>query len=266
MPDPALLTELTLPQIAVCSAIAFVAGCIDAMAGGGGIFTVPTIAALGLPIPNVAGTNKFVSTSGSSTATVSFLVRGKMDKRTALLGGVCAVAGAVCGAVALMQLGKVNEPLAKALFGSLIIVMALYMFFKPQLGGQNAYEGPTARNTAITVSAGVVIGFYDGFFGPGAGSFLVFVMVRFMRFDFVTGTGNAKAMNFGSNFGSLMTFMVLGLVVWPLAIPMGIANAAGSFVGSALAIKKGARFVRWAFLFAAAAVAVRMLWFVATGA
>jgi uncharacterized membrane protein YfcA len=143
--------------------------------------------------------------------------------------------------------------------------MALYMFFKPKLGGESAYEGPTARNTAVVIGAGLVIGFYDGFFGPGTGSFLVFVMVRFLRFDFVTGTGNAKAMNFGSNVGSLATFIYYGLVVWPVAIPMGIANAAGSFLGSSLAIKKGARFVRWAFLIAAAAVAGRMLWFVVTG-
>ncbi len=252
-------------SIGICSAIAFIAGAIDAMAGGGGIFTMPAIAALGLPIPNIAGTNKFVGCSGSSTATVSFLARGKLDRRTALLGASCSLLGSVAGALTLVQLGKINEPLAKGLFGTLIIVMALYMFFKPKFGGANAFEGPTPRNTAITVGAGLLLGFYDGFFGPGTGSFLVFVMVRFLRFDFVTGTGNAKAMNFGSNIGSLATFMIKGLVVWPIALPMGISNAAGAWVGSSLAIRKGAGFVRWAFLLAAAAVASRMLWFVATG-
>ncbi len=257
--------DFTLPQIAACSTVAFIAGLIDAMAGGGGIFTMPAIAALGLPIPNVAGTNKFVGTSGSSTATVSFLARGKLDHFVAALGGVCALLGSIGGALTLMQFGKLNEPVAKGVFGALIIVMALYMFFKPQFGGAYAYAGPTRRNVLITIAAGLIIGFYDGFFGPGTGSFLVFVMVRFMRFDFVTGTGNAKAMNLGSNIGSLATFILAGLVVWPLAIPMGLANAAGSFIGSSLAIRKGARFVRWAFLIAAAAIAARMMWFVATG-
>ena len=254
--------DLSTPQVAACSAVAFIAGLIDAMAGGGGIFTMPALAALGLPIPNVAGTNKFVGTSGSSTATVSFLARGKLDHFVALLGGGCALLGSIGGAIALMQLGKLNEPLTKGLFGGLIIVMALYMFFKPQFGGAYAYAGPTRRNVLITIAAGLIIGFYDGFFGPGTGSFLVFVMVRFLRFDFVTGTGNAKAMNLGSNIGSLATFILAGLVVWPLAIPMGLANAAGSFIGSSLAIKKGAKFVRWAFLLAAGAIAGRMLWFV----
>lgn len=259
------MPDFSTPQIAACSAVAFIAGLIDAMAGGGGIFTMPALAALGLPIPNVAGTNKFVGTSGSSTATISFLARGKLDHFTALLGGLCALLGAVAGAIALMKLGKFNETLTKSVFGGLLIVMALYMFFKPQIGGVSAYAGRTPRNVAITIVAGLVIGFYDGFFGPGTGSFLVFIMVRFLRFDFVTGTGNAKAMNFGSNIGSLATFIIAELVIWPLAIPMGICNAAGSYLGSSLAIKKGSKFVRWAFLFAAAAIAGRMMWFVATG-
>lgn len=255
------MPELDYVRLGVCTAIAFVAGTIDAMAGGGGILTMPAIATFGLPIPVVGGTNKVVGTSGSSTATVSFLLKGKMDRTVALLGGVCALTGGVAGALALIHLGKINETLTKALFGFLLIAMALYMFFKPQIGGENAYAGPTSRNLAITVAAGLTIGFYDGFFGPGAGSFLVFVMVRFLKFDFVIGTGNAKALNFASNIASLVTFIVKGLVVWPIAIPMACANATGSWLGSSLAIRKGAKFVRYVFLLAALAIAGRMLVF-----
>lgn len=258
------MPDFSTSQIAACSAVAFIAGIIDAMAGGGGIFTMPALAALGLPIPNVAGTNKFVGTSGSGTATASFLARGKLDHFTAGLGGLCALLGSIAGANALIRLGKFDDTLTKSVFGGLLIVMALYMFFKPQIGGDSAYAGRTPRNIAITIASGTVIGFYDGFFGPGTGSFFVFIMVRFLRFDFVTGTGNAKAMNLGSNIGSLATFILGGLVIWPMAIPMGICNAAGSFLGSSLAIKQGSKFVRWAFLLAAAAIAGRMMWFVAT--
>ncbi len=257
--------DFTTTQIAACTAIAFIAGLIDAMAGGGGIFTMPAIAALGLPIPNIAGTNKFVASCGSSTATISFLARGKLDYVIASIGGICAVAGSICGALVLMQVGTFDQTLTKSIFGGLLICMALYMFFKPQIGGESAYAGPTKRNIAITIAAGLVIGFYDGFFGPGTGSFLVFIMVRFLRFDFVTGTGNAKAMNMGSNIGALGTFIISGLVVWPIAIPMALANAAGSYCGSHVAIRNGAKFVRWAFLLAAAAIAGRMFWFVVTG-
>jgi uncharacterized membrane protein YfcA len=259
------LPDIPTTHILILCLVAFIAGLIDAMAGGGGIFTMPALAALGIPIPNVAGTNKFVATSGSSTATISFLARGKVDKTIAALGFCCSVIGSILGALALMQLGKINQGLTKGIFGGLLIAMALYMFFKPQFGGESAYAGPTARNLGITIAAGLVIGFYDGFFGPGTGSFLVFVMVRLLKFDFVTGTGNAKAMNFGSNLGSLATFIVSGLVIWPIAIPMGLANAAGAYLGSTLAIKNGAKFVRWAFLVAALAIAARMMWFVIRG-
>ncbi|KAF0246410.1 MAG: hypothetical protein FD180_768 [Planctomycetota bacterium] len=259
------MPDYSVTQISICTAISFIAGAIDAMAGGGGIFTMPAIASFGFPMPVVGGTNKVVGTSGSSTATITFLFRGKVDRVIAPLGAAFALAGSILGALALVHLGKINDTLAKAIFGFLLIAMALYMFFKPQIGGESAYAGPTPRNLALTIAAGALIGFYDGFFGPGTGSFLVFIMVRFLKFDFVIGTGNAKAMNLGSNVGSLATFIVKGLIVWPIAIPMAIANAAGSWIGSSLAIKKGSGFVRWAFLLAAAAIAGRMLWFAVTG-
>ena len=256
--------DLPTASIAVASGIAFVAGLIDAMAGGGGIFTMPTLAAIGLPLPMIAGTNKMVGTSGSSTATVSFLLRGKLDRFVAGLGAACSLIGSVGGATALIQVGKLDGVVTRGVFGGMLIVMALYMFFRPRFGGENAYEGPTRRTIVVTILSGLVLGFYDGFFGPGTGSFLVFVMVRFLEFDFVTGTGNAKAMNFGSNVGSLATFILSGMVVWPVAIPMGIANAAGAWVGSTIAIKRGSKFVRWAFLLAASAIAGRMGWYVVT--
>jgi uncharacterized membrane protein YfcA len=246
-------------HVAACAAVAFVAGMIDAMAGGGGILTMPAIASFGFPMPVVGATNKVVGTSGSVTATLTFLARGKVERRIAGLGAATAAGGAVLGALALVGLGRANEDLTAAIFGVLLVAIALYMFFRPSLGGENAYAGPTARNLLVTAAAGSVIGFYDGFFGPGTGSFLVFVMVRFLRFDYVVGTGNAKCMNFGSNVGSLATFVAHGLVVWSVALPMAAANAAGSWCGSHVAITRGARFIRWVFLAAAVVVAARMI-------
>jgi uncharacterized membrane protein YfcA len=254
VPEPETL------RVALCTAVAFAAGWIDAMAGGGGILTMPAIASFGFPMPVVGGTNKVVGTSGSVTATLTFLGKGRVERRIAGLGAAAAAAGAVFGALALARLGRADERLAATIFGGLLVAVALHMFLKRTLGGENAYAGPTARNLAITAGAGVLIGFYDGFFGPGTGSFLVFVMVRFLRFDYVTGTGNAKCMNFGSNVASLATFAAKGLIVWPVAIPMAAANAAGSWFGSRMAIARGARFLRWVFLAAAVAVAAKMAW------
>jgi len=253
VPEPETL------HVALCTAVAFAAGWIDAMAGGGGILTVPAIATFGFPMPVVGGTNKVVGTSGSVTATLTFLGKGKVERRIAGLGAAAAAAGAVFGALALARLGRADEKLAATIFGGLLVAVALHMFLRKSLGGESAYEGPTARNLAITAGAGVVLGFYDGFFGPGTGSFLVFVMVRFLRFDYVVGTGNAKCMNFGSNVASLATFIAKGLVVWPVAIPMAAANAAGSWCGSRLAIARGAGFIRWVFLAAAVGIAGRLI-------
>lgn len=260
------MSDPSLAGILFCTLVAFVAGVIDAMAGGGGIFTMPALASLGLPVHVVAGTNKFAASGGSSTATLTFLLRGKLDRRVALIGGCCSLLGAVAGALCLIRLGKVDQTFAKGLFGILLVVMALYMFFRPRFGGENAYEGLTRRTLGVLIPAGLLIGFYDGFFGPGTGSFLVFVMVRVLRFDFVVGTGNAKAMNFASNIASLVTFIIGGTVLWSVAVPMAVANAAGAWTGSTLAIRQGARFVRWAFLFAAVVIAGRMLWYVVAGA
>jgi hypothetical protein len=253
VPEPETL------HVALCTAVSFAAGWIDAMAGGGGILTMPAIASFGFPMPVVGGTNKVVGTSGSVTATLTFLGKGKVERRIAALGAATAAAGAVFGALALARLGRADERLTAGIFGGLLVAVALHMFFRGSLGGEDAFAGPTARNLGITAAAGILIGFYDGFFGPGTGSFLVFVMVRFLRFDYVTGTGNAKCMNFGSNVASLAIFVAKGLVVWPVAIPMAAANAAGSWCGSRLAIAKGARFIRWVFLAAAVAVAARMI-------
>jgi len=258
--------EPSAAGVALCTLVAFVAGLIDAMAGGGGIFTLPALAALGLPVGVVAGTNKFVSTGGSLTATVTFLLRGRLDRRVAIVGGACALAGGVAGAWCLIQLGRIDQTFARGLFGGLLVAMALYLFFRPTIGGEAAYEGFTPRTAAVLVPAALLIGFYDGFFGPGTGSFLVFVMIRLLRFDFVTGTGNAKALNFASNVASLATFILGGTVLWAVALPMTLANAAGAWAGSTLAIGQGARFVRWAFLAAALVIAGRMLWFAVTGA
>jgi len=147
VPDP------SLASILLCTVVAFVAGVIDAMAGGGGIFTMPALASLGLPVHVIAGTNKVVATGGSSAATVTFLLQGKLDRRVALVGGCCSLAGAVAGALCLIQLGKVDQTFAKGLFGTLLIVMALYMFFRPR-GSTTASSGPArARSSSSSWSA-----------------------------------------------------------------------------------------------------------------
>lgn len=246
-------------HIALATIASFVAGIIDAMAGGGGVFTMPSIASFGLPIPQVAGTNKLVGVCGSSSATFRFLRSGKIVRHVAVVGGALTLVGACAGALAVAHLGRGHEPALRTVFGTLLVLVALYMAFRPSFGRENRYAGPNGRNLAILSATGLLVGFYDGFFGPGTGSLLAFAMVRLLRFDFVVGTGNAKALNFTSNVAAVGTFLWKGLVVWPIAIPMGVANAAGSRLGASLAIARGPGLLRPVFLLMACVVAARLL-------
>src|SRR5262245_6390766 len=157
-------------HLALCVAVAFAAGLVDAMAGGGGTLTIPAIATFGFPIPVVGGTNKLVGVSGSSTATLRFLWQRKIDLPVALTGGALAAVGAVAGALCLVHLGKVDDRLARTLFGVLLVAMALYLFFRPALGEVGGYAGASARSLGLAAAIGLALGFYDGFFGPGTGS------------------------------------------------------------------------------------------------
>ncbi|MBI3097216.1 MAG: TSUP family transporter [Planctomycetes bacterium] len=246
-------------QIVVCSAISFVAGAIDAIAGGGGLLTMPTLAAFITPVGQIVATNKVVGTAGSTAASLRFWTKGKMDRPVAFLGGAFAAAGAVGGALLLARLDARRPEEMRVVFGLLLVAIALYMGLKKEIGGENSYAGPTRHSLTIAALAGLAIGFYDGFFGPGTGSFLIFIMVRFLGFDFVTGTGNAKFLNWSSNVASLLTFAFQGLVLWTLAIPMAAANALGAWCGASFAIRRGAGLVRWVFLAVAVAIAGTMM-------
>ena len=254
-----------LLPLALATLVSFVAGLVDAMAGGGGILTMPTSAGFGLPVAFIGGTNKVVGTSGSSMATLRFLLHGKLHRPTVLIAAPLSAIGAGAGALALIHLGRFDERLGRGLIAGLLLVMAVYLFLKPQLAEGTGYPGASPRTVALTAATGLTLGFYDGFFGPGTGSFLGFAMVRLLGFDFIVGTGNAKALNFASNLASVVTFIVQGKVVWLIALPMGAANAAGAYLGASLAIRRGARFVRWVFLAMAVAIAARLIVAAATG-
>jgi uncharacterized membrane protein YfcA len=258
LPFPSLLPKehaLTTMDLApVLFAVGTLAGLIDAMAGGGGLITVPALLWSGLDPVSALATNKAQGVFGSGAATANFARQGAIDLRQAWPAVACAFIGAGGGAAAVQHLG--SDTLAR-IVPLLLIAFALYFLFSPRVSDLDSRQRLSEGAFALLVGTGV--GFYDGFFGPGTGSFLVFVMVRFLRFDYVTGTGNAKCMNFGSNVASLAILVAKGLVVWPVAIPMAAANAAGSWCGSRMAIAKKARFIRWVFLAAAVAVAARMI-------
>ncbi len=223
------------------------AGFIDAVAGGGGLIQVP---ALLLTLPNetpatIFGTNKFSSVFGTLNATWRYKRNIRLPWRSVLLpASLAAFVFALAGAAVVSWLPKETlRPLVLAL----LVVVWLYTAMKPDFGKVRGHV--LARPLLPALVLGSVIGFYDGFFGPGAGSFLIFGFVRFFALDFLLASACAKVVNLTTNIAALSWFIPHGQIIWPLAATMAICNVVGAGIGSRLAIRHGSGFVRGAFLF-----------------
>ena len=234
---PGLETTLLL-----CLA-ALAAGWIDAVAGGGGLVQLPALL-LGLPAAGpeaVLGTNKLSSVWGTASAAITFVRREPPDLRTALPMAVVAFLGAGAGAASASLLPPgAFRPLVLVL---LVGVLA-YTALRPGAGEVEALRHSGRRHYGIAVAAGAVIGFYDGIFGPGTGSFLVIVLVGLLGYSFVRASGAAKVVNAGTNCAALLLFASQGAVLWQLGLVMGACNLAGGVLGAQTAITRGSGFVR----------------------
>lgn len=235
-----------LPLIAVTLA-SFLAGFVNAIAGGGGLVSVPALFGV-FPRAHASelfGTNKVVMVSGTLQAAVSYGRRVSLPWRTLLPAIAAAVLGAALGATAVTLVP--NDFLRRLLPLMLAAVLA-QMFLEPDLGSVHApRHGPRAEPwLASGIAFG--LGLYDGFFGPGTGSFLIFLFVRVLGFDFLHAVASAKILNTATNVGAIGVFAATGNVVWHLVGPMIVANVAGSLLGTHLALRHGSRFIRPVFV------------------
>lgn len=243
-------TEIIVLTLAAC-----IAGFVDAVAGGGGVITFPVFLFLNLPVANIVGTNKFVSTFGTSVAALTFFKKGKVSPeivRVALPWSIC---GALGGAVAVLLLP--NEFL-KPVVSFLVIAVAVYCFIRPSLGSEHNYQGLDARGTRMLRCAAFGLAAYDGFFGPGTGIFLTFFFINGLKFDFVRAAGNTKVLNLISNVVPLAYFLTQGNIRFDLAVPMAVANIFGGYVGAHTAVLKGNSFVKWVYILMAALTAAKL--------
>jgi uncharacterized membrane protein YfcA len=234
-------------DFALLAAAAFLAGLIDAVVGGGGLIQIPAIFAL-LPreVPaTLLGTNKFAAIFGTGAAAVNYARRVRVAWSTAAPAALAAFALAFAGA---WTVTRVPADFVRALLPLVLLGVAVYTLTKKDLGSVHApiHSGMTERLLAIGLGAG--IGFYDGFFGPGTGSFLLFLFVRFFGFDFLSASAVAKVVNVACNFSALMWFGYSGHILWQLGLLMAFCQIGGSLVGTRLAIKHGSAFVRKLFL------------------
>lgn len=248
---------LSLGTLLILVSGAFFAGLVDSMAGGGGLISLPLLLACGIPPHLALGTNKVQSSSGTIFSTWRYLRSGSMHIPLALSSAGGALIGSYLGARAVLAIP--SEDLSVIVL-PLIVVVALITFLRKDFGSVSNYKFATvAKAVPQAVLIGLVIGFYDGFFGPGTGTFLAFAFVFFFGFSFVQATANAKVSNLASNIAAVVAFAFSSNVLWTAAIPMAAANIVGNLLGSGLAIKKGAVVIKPVFALVLAGIFLKIL-------
>ena len=244
--------------LALC-AFAFLAGFIDAVAGGGGLVQVPALFVLmpTVPAATLLGTNKFASIWGTLFATFQYARQVPMEWRATLPTCVAALAFGYVGA---QTVADVPAEILRPLVLVLLLAVLAYTLWKKDLGALHAPKLTHAGQFWTGLATGSVIGFYDGFFGPGTGSFLIIAFVGLFGFSFLAASASAKAVNVITNGAALGYFATHGQVLYAVAAPMALCNLAGSFVGTRLALRLGSRFVRAVFLVVVSALILRYAW------
>lgn len=239
---------------AVCVA-GFAAGFVDSIAGGGGLISMPALLAAGLPPHLALGTNKLQSALGTSFATGNYARRGLVTREGLASGVTCTAVAAFAGAWAVTRLP--GDFLVRVI-PWLLAAIFLYVLASPRVG--ETRRAARLGVVAFHVALGCALGFYDGFFGPGTGTFWTAGYVVLLGFTLPHATGHTKVMNLTSNLASLAWFAWHGDVFWSVGVAMGGANIAGALLGSTLAIRRGAGFIRAFFLLAVGATIARLLW------
>lgn len=234
-------------DFALLGGAAFAAGLVDAVVGGGGLIQIPAIfSVFPKEVPaTLLGTNKLASVFGTSVAAVNYAKRVTVAWSTAAPAALAAFALSFVGA---WTVTRVPGDFVRGLLPFILLSVAVYTFRKKDLGSVHAPVHSGWTETVLAVALGACIGFYDGFFGPGTGSFLIFLFVRFFGFDFLSASAAAKIVNVACNVSALMWFGYSGHLIWQLGMLMAACQICGSLVGTRLALKHGSGFVRKLFL------------------
>ena len=246
---------LTLRMVLIVIAGVFLASFVDGVAGGGGIISVPTYFFAGLPAHLALGTNKLSSCIGTAVSAGRFVKNGYVDWKLGIPSILLALLGSHWGT--LLQL-SLDEKVLKWLLLIVLPIVAVVVLRQRQLPEERR-EMDERRRAAVVCLASFVIGGYDGFYGPGTGTFLLLIFCTLAKMDLRTASGNVKLVNLASNFGALLTSLLNGKVFVALGLIGAIAAVTGQFLGSGLAIKDGSRIVRPVILLVLALLTVKLL-------
>jgi uncharacterized membrane protein YfcA len=239
---------------------AFLAGFVDAIVGGGGLIQLPAALVIlpHFPVASVIGSLKIPAFSGTAFAAWQYVK--KVNINWLLLSIVCTTAffASYGGSYLLSQ---VSNSFMKPVLLVVLTGVAVYTYTKKDFGQKDEEMLLSSKKQLqLAVAISLLVGFYDGFIGPGAGSFLMLAFIALLHFDFLHASAHAKVVNLATNLGSVTLFLVKGKIIWLIALPMAIANALGGFIGARLAIAKGNRFIRVFFLFIIVGILLRFCW------
>lgn len=253
-----LMPILTTLDYAIVLPFIFLAGLIDAIAGGGGLISLPAYWSIGIPPHYALATNKFSSCCGTVFSTVNYFRANMIDVPVAILSAVLALLGSWLGAVVALRL---SPEFLNYLLIVLIPIITVISMLNKNLGHEDlSHQLKLGYRLALGALAGLVVGFYDGFFGPGTGTFLIIIYSALMHYDFVKANGNTKVVNLASNVAALTTFWIAGKVWFPLAIPGAICGIAGNILGSKLVILRGNALIRKIFFVALILLFARVIY------
>lgn len=252
------MTELEIPTLYLMLGLAaFMAGYVDAVVGGGGLIQVPALMTLlpSAPIATLFGTNKLASIVGTTSAAIQYGRRVRIPWRLAVPGAIAALIGSWFGAKAVSHF---SPEMLRPVVLILLIGVALHTFMRKDFGAHQRTSGTPRRDLAWMLTIGMTIGFYDGFFGPGTGSFFIFLLVRFLALDFLHASATAKILNVSTNIAAITYFSLNVEILWMAAAVMAACNLSGALVGSRMAIQRGPGFVRRLFLGVVSVLIIKM--------
>jgi len=232
-----------------------VAGFVDSIAGGGGLITLPVLLSFGLDPQHALGTNKLQASFGSGSASWHYAQARTLALKDCTQGFVLSFLGAALGALAVQQL---DPSFLRRAIPVLLIGVAIYTVLKPRLGVEDLH--PRMGRGAFYLTFGLLLGFYDGFFGPGTGTFWMMAFMLGLGFNMTRATGYAKVMNFASNVSSLALFLLGGNVCFAAGLTMGVGQVLGAKIGSQMVIARGTKFIRPVFISVVLALTLKLLY------
>ncbi len=248
--------ELTFELLSILFSVGIVAGIIDTIAGGGGLLTIPTLLSVGMPPAAALATNKLQAVFGTATASIYFIRKKVVDIKKIWLLVVMAFVGSMLGGWAMLQ---IDASILKNVIPILLIVIGIYFIFSKNVGEVEKHKKITYTVFAFTIA--LFLGFYDGFFGPGVGSFFAIAFVYYLGYNLSKATAQAKVLNFATNAGALTFFIFFGEIFWVLGITMAMGQIIGALIGAKLVITKGQKLIRPLIIFISFAMSFKLLFF-----